>query len=514
MPFTLYPILQGLFNQDLFMHTFFKQLVFSLFLLNPFIDCNGKEPTKETISSLYDGLVIQGKNLNLPKQPLVKVKSSSSAFSLYPFVLWDYAEDIQTANPSSAVTHWNNLLGFISENTITRVITNIKNPKDFSFFSVDGEGSSFISYANKLPSSCELAVLFDLSSFVWDLDPSPTPNPGALPSPYGALPSYFLDLPLKMEWVKQMIALGVPIKEVVLDPQPIKDKKPANEANADYQLLIDFMDYFCTLNNLDVHLGLTYGVNVKEPTFSNLSSFPTPSNLAPPGNFPPLTAGLTAPEWRADSTEPLLDHVYIQVYESGMPYIFTLQDNPTLAATSLLHNFRDEPYLLGSPGTITFSTDSKNVTGTNTTFTKGSSPITEDMPIGVLESGNMVLVGLVSETVPITDTTFSVNSNPPISGSNLPFYQTEIINKWIFPFIAPAVTNNIYLMFSFENQANNKDPFFGTWDTDQFIEFLTSFYTQGQTTLPIYMEDGSTSIPMPNNFAIYDFNIFSENVKD
>ncbi len=473
------------------------------------IDLCAKERKKEDIASIYDDFVVRGQNL------VQKRKSSlrSSAFSTYPFVLWDYAEDIQSTSPNSGPVHWNNLLQFISENTITRVITNIKNPSTFPFFSVQQKTNSFISYAKQLPSSCELAVLFDLSSFILN-ETSSGPAPSALPSPYPALPSYFQQLPEKMDWVRQMIGLGVNIKEVVLDPQPAKEHGTVG----DYQLLIDFMDYFCTVNNLEVRLAVTYGISERTPAYANLDVFPTDSGLVPlPDNFPPLTKGLLAPEWRPHSIEPLLDHVYIQAYEPDMPYVFTLSADPILAATSLLHNFRDEPYVQGI-GTISFSSTSTEIKGSGTSFLKGNPKtgllaVIEDMPIGVMQAGNILPIGIVSESVPITATTLSFNSPPPISGNNLPFYQTEIINKWVFPFTNPIVASKIYIMFSFENFKNNQDPFFGTWSADQFMVFLNSFYTQGQNSLPIYMQSEDVSIPLSNNFVIYDFNIFDQNMQ-
>ena len=493
------------------MRNFTKTLFISLLALSFSLNCYGKIPTKESLLNSHDQFVSEGRNLIRSKTttpPPIEELLESSPFSSYPFVLWDYAEDIQSTDSTSDATHWTNLLAFISKNTITKVITNVKDPSTFPFFGVSAEGASFMTYAATIPSSCELAILFELSDFAWDSTPPPTPNPAALPSPYPALPSYFADLPLKMEWVRQMIDLGIPIKEVVLDAQPID---PPGDF-AEYQLLINYMDYFCTVNNLDnLRLAMTYGINVKEPTLSNLSSFPTPINLAPPGNFPPLTSGFTAPEWRPSTTHALLGQVYIQVYEPDMPYIFTLPNNPTLAATSLLHNFRDEPYILGE-GTISFSPSSKVVTGTNTAFLTSVPPVTADMPIGVLQSNAMVLVGLVSETVPITENSLSVNSNPSSSGTNLPFYQTELINKWTFPFTTQKVVNNICLIFSFENQENNKDPFFGTWTQDQFMDFLTLFLKYGNTTLPFYMKDSNTPLSIPSNIGIYDFVIFQENM--
>jgi hypothetical protein len=472
-----------------------------------------KEKTKNELIQFHDRLILEGvsniHNRTEKTPPLHDLGDSN--FSTYPFVLWDYAEDIQSTVPSSGSSHWKSLLSFIDSNNITCVITNIKSPNTFPFFSTDTTDPSFITYAKQLPSSCELAVLFALDSFIWDANPSPS----SLPSPYPSLPSYFEDLPLKMEWVKQMIALGVPIQEVVIDPQPAN----VHGNIGDYQLLIDFMDYFRTLNHLKIRCSITYGISERTPTYANLDTFPTDSGLGTlPDNFPPLTEGLSAPEWRPSSTNPLLDRVYIQAYEPDIPYIFTLDNNPVLAATSLLHNFRDEPYLQGI-GTISFSTESTAVTGNGTSFLNGDPTthllaVTEDMPLGVLENGIITRIGIVSEDVPITATTLSLNSSPSINGSHLPFYQTEIINKWLFPYTNPSVVNNIYIMFSFENIKNNDNPFFGSWSTSQFMSFLESFYSQGKTTLPIYMQDANTPIPMPNNFAIYDFTIFNENLID
>ncbi len=488
------------------MENMLKTRLFTLCLL-PYV-LLAKEPVKEQISSVYDDYIVRG-------NASVKKISSPSPFSLYPFVLWDYADDISSEDTPSAIKHWENLLQFIASNNIVRVITDIKDPSHFPFFGVSAPAPSFTNYAQKIPPSCELAVFFALDGFAWDSMPAPVPVPSILPSPYPMLPAYFLDLPLKMEWVKQMIALGVNIKEVVLDPQPAM----VHGNVADYQLLIDFMDYFCTENNLDVRLGVTYGISERTPTYANLDTFPTDPGLgALPGNFPPLTSGYMAPEWRPTTTYPLLDHVYVQAYEPDIPYIFTLPNNPSLAASCLLSNFRGDPYVQGI-GTISFSSSSKDVVGTNTVFSTGDPQthllqVIEDMPLGAMQAKVLTRIGIVSEDVAVTNTTLSLNSNPPFSGSNVPFYQTEIINKWIFPFTNPTVVNNIYIMFSFENLQNNNDPFFGTWSTSQFMAFLQSFYGQGQSELPIYMQDANTPIPMPNNFAIYDFNIFQQNIQN
>ena len=57
-----------------------------------------------------------------------------------------------------------------------------------------------------------------------------------------------------------------------------------------------------------------------------------------------------------------------------------------------------------------------------------------------------------------------------------------------------------------------KDPFFGTWTQDQFMDFLTLFLKYGNTTLPFYMKDSNTPLSIPSNIGIYDFVIFQENM--
>lgn len=488
------------------MFTFIKKFLISLVFLLPSLTCTaGKEPTLDAAALNYDVLVRKGSLLNNPIQstptPLIP-----STFSQQPFLLWDYAEGV-TTDPATGVTHWEELLAFINANNITTLVTYIKDPSSFPFFNQYTTGPSVMTYLAKVPSTCTIYAMYDSSGFELP-SPYPAASPTQLPSPYPALPNYFSNLPGKMLWAQQATNFLNRQISAAIDPQP-----PTPALPGQYQLLIDFMDYYRTENNLtNMLLCITFGISSKNPTYSNTSTFPIPQDLQTQLYLPPITPGDTSPEWRPGTTYPLLNLVVIQAYEDDMPYIFTIPTEPKTAADDLLHNFRDEPYLLGE-GTISIDPGSKNVVGTGTQFVHGTYPIQADMPIGLLINGNIVKVGIVNESTPITDTTFSFYSSygTGTSGS-VPFYQTEIVNKWTFPYITSDQPSRICIMFSFENMQNNQDPFFGTWTTEQFMLFLKSFYNDGQTELPFYYQDANTSIPLPDNFGIYDFKIYQSNV--
>ncbi len=470
-----------------------------------------QEPNYGSMQSVFDDYVKQGNLVvNAVTTPSL---SPNTAFSQQAFVLWDYAEDISGADPmTTGRIHWQNLINFVKANNITRLITNIKNPKKFGFFADSNPAAqSFAYYASQLPSTCQLAVLFDCDTF--ELVGPDTPSPDNSYPGYLALPAYFANLPEKLLWVQRMLeSQHVNITEVVLDPQNACSS--SGGGNGDYQLLIDFMDYYFTENSLSVGKGLTVGVDAHSFTFCNLSLFPLDSTLAAlvPANFPPTSTG---PQWRSGSTAPMLSSVYVQAYDPQIPYVFTLKNNPTQAATDFLHNFRDEPYLLGN-GTISFVNGSTQITGSGTSFLGTITnnivldQVVDGMPIGVSVGGSISRVGLSNGNAP-SNTLINVYSAIPLdSQTNVPFYQTEIVNKWTYPYITTSMANNIYLMFSFENSNVGNALFFGSWTVDQFMSFLQSFYSQGQSSLPIYMSDPSTNIPLPNNFAIYDFDIFTD----
>ena len=472
----------------------YKEIKYLVFFSTICLFLLASEPTRNQVRTVYDDHIIKG---NIAIHPIPGVSSTSSTQS-QAFIFWDQAY-------GDPATHFQQVLNYINTHNITQLITYIFNPSFYSFYDPTNNttNNSFRSFASQLPSSCELVVLFDRSAWQ-EWSPTSLPNPSDEYTGYPSLPSYFKDLPNKMQWVIEMIQEGVAIKEIVLDPEGSNLLTPLY----DYQLLVDYMDYFRASNsellNPQVRLGITLGIDVKNPTFANLSTFPVPNiyinNTTFEDVFPPLNnPGANSPDWRPSTNYALLDKVYIQAYEPDIPYVFTLNTQPDLAASGLLCNFSDIPYY-PAPGTID-TTNGVNVTGMNTAFTQ-SPPIIEDMPIATRSNDSITPpgqhIGIVAST-PSTDTSLSLISNPQIVTSSTQFFQTEIVNKWTFPPITQDIANNIVILFSFESSFFNPQ----VWTEMQFLNFVQSFYTQGQSTFPIYTDAASNPIPLPNNFAIY-----------
>lgn len=460
--------------------------------------------------------------------------AATPTFDTWNFVLWDYADEV-TTDPSTAQAHWKTLIGFVQQNKIRRVITFIKDPSQYPFYSINQtpDQQYFIYWAKTFAAqcpSCDLQVFFDRTAFNSQIT---THGPTDLPSPFASITTTnFLNLPDKMTWVWGMLGMGVPIKEVDLDPE-CSFNTPSDCGSAPNlgggmgakQLLINFMNYYRYQNSRfsNVRLGVCLGFDVKSLTFLNLSTLPLPSNgdeydlnqLLPANcnyyNFPTKIAPTTW--WGANSPAPLLDSVYIEAYDHSIPYNFTLQSNPTLAATNMLHLYRDEPYMPGS-GLISFSSTSKQLTGINTQFlTQG---VTDGTPFGVVQGPSMTTIGLVNGSLPITNTSATFYSNATLSGNSMAYSISESPIKWVFPSVNPKVNpqllNNICFMFSLEPNPVDQQPntpYFGTWTLDQFLLFMATFYSQGQTALPIYTQssypDPTVYTPLPKNFGIYDF---------
>lgn len=450
---------------------------------------------------------------------------SIPSFSSWNFVLWDYADEV-TVDPATAAKHWQSLLDFIQKNNIQRLITNIKNPSRFPFYDTEQkvDENAFIYWAQKLKQDapgCALHVFFDLDLFA---SSAPAVGPADLPSPFASLSkTTFLNLYQKMCWVEAMIQKGVPIKEVVIDPEcQIVGEDNIGGGIGAKQLLLNFMNYYRSQSpSLEkVGLGAALGFDVKTMAFTNLSVLPLPGpqdpqydlqSLLPAHqnyyNFP--TKIDPTGWWGSQSVRPLLDSIYIEMYDPTIPYNFTLQNNPELAAENFLHLYRDEPYM-PAKGTIAFDKNAKTVTGNNTQFTQG---FENGTPLGVMQEGSMITIGRVNTIVSDTEAVFY--SFPPFTSANSLYYLSESPLKWVFPSIQlptnQSILDGIYFMFSLEPNPIDKQKqklfsFFGNWTLDQFLTFLAHFYTLGQTTLPIYTQkEDPVYIPLPKQFGIYDF---------
>lgn len=507
---------------------------------------------------VYNSYVRKGHYINTEGASTVSWAVNNTAFNNAGFMLWDYVDGVST-DLSANQEHFDNLVAFISANNIKRVIIYIKDPSNFSFFDETNTSSGyFIDYTEKIAAlNCEVEVFFD--NYTFNLaNTTTTPNPNNSYPGYLPLPTYFNNLPGKMLWTQIAISNGAKITGVTIDPEGSSSGSPKD----DYQLLIDFMDYYRAFNNLTTYLGglirtgVTLGIDSKNITYPNVSPLPIPSALGYasvtiPDNFPPSDnqKGLSAPQWRPGSTYSLLDCVYIQAYESDIPYIFSTQSNPAYSGTNnptqsgvdFLRSLRGDPYLPGpgpgldpttnlptyGQGRITYTASATTVTGIGTAFQGVNAPyppapkvptllnqILDGMFISVNAPGIENKIGESDGTFVISPQSFETYTG--LSGSsstNVPFYQTEIVNNWNKSFIEDGMQNKIYFMFSFEYDPTNGLLFFGNpaWSlptVNNFMTFFESVLTNGSTgtTLSIYKDVSDNPIAMPaNNFVLYDF---------
>lgn len=446
---------------------------------------------------------------------------SADQFASWNFVLWDTADEVVSTETAQA--HWGDLIAFAQKNNPKRVITMIKNPSQIPFFDVQKQlGNQYFLYwaqafAQAIP-NCDLCVLFDRTAFT---NPKLTlAVPTDLPAPFLKLSSTtFLNLSAKMSWTLAMLRLGAPIKEVDLDPEcgPVGVKVGGKKGAK--QLLINYMNYFRTQNATlnGIRLGVSLGFDDKALTFVNLSNLPLPSEQDEYNLDALLPAALNYYQfptkvspgnwWGIGSSRPLLDSIYVQVYNSLIPYNFTLQDNPQLAAANMLHLYRDEPYMPGK-GTITLNTHSKQVVGKGTQFLRQG--VVDGTPIGVAQKDSVKIAGKVNgknREFPISATGATLNANSQVAGTNLTYFLSEVPIQWTAPSIDlnynPQLTNQICLMFSLEPS------YFGEWTLDAFLTFVSNFYQKGQSALPIYTQamrgQQPVYLPLSPFFGIYDF---------
>ena len=451
-----------------------------------------------------------------------------------PFVLWDYANFV-TQESSTGSNHFSDLNQFIKENNIKTLITYIKEPAIYEFYSsFDQTVNHFIYWTQQIKQfspNCKIYVLFDDASFTTGYS-YPTPPVTSLPSPYSTLPSNFL-IANGMYWVELSIQNGAKIDGVVIDPEGANYVNDLpTQVHDTYQTLFNFMDYYKTQRNLNIDLGATLGVDESRFTSLQVWSFPVSANqesqiglALSPGYYPASLASNWCVSWRPNTTYPILNGgVFIQVYEPDMPYIFTLSQYPSLAASYLLHNFRDEPYLLGT-GQISLTLGSNLMQGNGTQFNGqtsecNSGPTPVSNTLNQLQDGTKIgleqFVALHTVKGVTDDDTATIYGNASSNVINQFFFQTEIINNWPQIPYTPDMINLVCFMFSFEGRTAAEQcdfyNYFGSnsWTISGFMSFLNSFYSLGQSVFPIFSDNGLDRQPLPlsYNFGIYDYNIF------
>lgn len=504
--------------------------LFNFFVLICFSVLFAKEPTIEDINNF---------NTVYTKDTIFRINGfDDEEFSSQNFTLWDIDEDSPKCN--SFQDHYTSLVAFVKANNIRRVVVYPKDPDANPFFVLTSQSISnpktFAYYVKQLVDlGCEVEIQFDYSNFAASQPFSPIYSYNSEPLP--STNFYFSNLPQKMNWVAGIMKLIPQVRGITIDPED--DNNP--QGNTGYQLIINYMDmyrYDPNNNISNLKTGMTFGINVRNFTFANTTTFTydntqptfyqylvpscytaglqrypgipyTDTSVKPPVTYPNEDVS----SWRPSpiSTAPLLDTVYIQVYEDDMPYIFSLSNDPQLAGLALIDAMNQIPYV-PAQGLITTTTNSTAVVGKGTNFTKAMEGLS--IGVGSVAAGNVTTLGIINT---VTDATHLTLNGPTTTAvSNKPFLQTEIVMKWPFPYTSTTTANRIYLMFSVETVPEDGHSFFGTWTLNQFMTFVKTFYTQGQTQ-GIYQSppQGNTDycdtvnnpsiIPLPNNFAIYTY---------
>lgn len=433
--------------------------------------------------------------------------SGLTRFTNQGFLLWDYLINVSNADLEQ---HFKDLTSLCIRRKIRRAIIFIRDPANSTFFQPTNTGeNSFVFQANNLfnqvraeVTNFEIAVFFESGNFSSNAPAQSKPTVNPLPST--SLSEYFSDLGNMLDWSKAMIGQVPGIKEISFDPEASGATKSIQ------QLVYNYTDEYKYLNGLDsIRIGTTVGIDESKITYANLATFPV-SNIYTNqiSTFPENPQ----PNWSrgSDATSPLLQSIYIQVYETSIPAIFaagfnsqTGRHNGQLAGQYFNLLLRDQPYLTGQ-GTITFTQGNPTVTGSGTNFTSFADPFlfandtVNNIPnrkIGVVES-------IASNTSLSLEDPFAV-----FSETNSPFTRTEIVTAWdTQPQLTQEMLNNIYWMLSvnFHSPLN----FFGNWQLSDFMDFVSSSVEQNNTASKAPFSDSSTSSPLSfpsNNFVIYNY---------
>lgn len=553
-----------------------------LFLLPFFAIAN--QPSEIHLNLFFNAAVRQARSSTKGAPP-------DSGFAEQRFILWDYNED--SPNTNSYQKHYADLFLFAVTEGVRKVIVFPKNPSisTNAFFQISNQNPSnencFAFWVRLLSLlKIEVEILFESDAFVDNVPSTPLYS---LPDMF-----YFQDLPMKMNWVQQLCQI-IPgaITGVTIDPED-----PLSTGNNGYQQVINYMDQYRFGNGLPtLKLGMTFGIDAKPMTFSNLDTFPINSDyITPPPNdyFPsnPL------PTYRAAGNNvPLLNNVYLQAYEPDFTYVFRENLNPTEAADTFISALQDIPYK-PSTGKITTSTSTLQaeyvdsglfVSTGKITSTQGNihcsysgSNFSQEVQIGSYldynDGGSIVPIGQVSHVnydpvamtftladlthganVTVTDETFilsqfgveiisgeiintSTNYSTPNSkigaidgpipyniagydpnshqfnfldtnphfnlmGEN--FLCAEVVMKWIYPPITPAIASGINFLLSTQYDIETGDLYFGNWSLDNFMSFVNRFTSQVSSTTPsnpIFTNSDGGGVALPNiNMGIYDY---------
>lgn len=488
------------------------------------------QPTIDELNAFYEQIISEAREL-LPG--LQETQSPSPTplqrFTNQQFLLWDYLTNVDN---DDLPQHFANLTTLCKRRKISRAIIFIKDPAFNNFFQPDNNADdAFIALANNLVSEMrsssggnvpnfELAVFFESGNFTSNATPATAPTHNPLPST--ELSGYFSDLKNMLDWANEMVGKISGITEITFDPE-------ASGANKSIQQLVyNYADEYKWINSLEqngtpVRLGTTLGVDESKETYANLSEFPVSSIYTSQiSTFPSPPFAYNRGD---DPNAPLLQSVYIQVYQTSIPALFlagfnstTGKHNGQLAGTIFNKLLRDQPYLptqeIAVPGKITFTKHSTAVTGSSTAdFTNFADPLLYAFD---QEIGRVNKIGVVSSVESSTSLTLSSPGaafSSPAGG--ISYQRTEVATAWDTQInVTQDLINNIYWMLSL-NYSPSSTPsenfaFFGNWLLRDFMDFIDSANAANN-------QSGTTvfsNFQFPtNNYVIYNYQFTTTTVQ-
>ncbi|MCX6991104.1 MAG: hypothetical protein NTX49_08605 [Chlamydiae bacterium] len=305
------------------------------------------------------------------------------------------------------------------------------------------------------------------------------------------------------------------------------------------QAIVNYLDEFASINSdfYPLKRGMTFDGSARKQIFGNRATLPIADSalVGDTSLIYDTSYGLsmyfyngsgsdrTTPWTRPNPSAPFLDYIYPQLYNLETPYVFTLQNQPLPAGMKFLQLLSNSPYCPGlttggALSTISYTEGSKIILGSGTQFETelNSSGLNSSSPIAVINSsGQQCLVpssdpgtacaAKISITPGVTsDVELSLGANVaiPTASSYLPWLYVENEINYLGYAVTPEMVSGIFLMFSAEG--NTDEAFFGYWTLSQFMNFINSFYTSGQTSDSPY-RGNSGSISIPNEFAIFTY---------
>lgn len=441
-------------------------------------------------------------------------------------------------------------VNFAKSYNTRRILVRILNPGEFDFFNTENydatRDDNFYYWAMKLSQYAEIEAVFDtgpfnIGSYSWtDRFINFAADFLKAERPLGV----FRDMIEKLSWVSFMNEMENPngqkrflIQGITIDPKNAEDQH--------IQLVINMLDQYRygTSKNLPsnpyqgIRLGMYLGLDQKAMALCNLGRFPLRTDIRgqqpkdigvnPPENFPSNGPEFTAPSWRENNNQSMLDTVYLKmadkrlveaVYQNRELLPNPAEDNPDgvkTLSTNLTQSMRAIPFVKG-PGKITIQKGSADIKGKYTFFRTGGGKFMQ----GQVFEGGCIEVGPPYLSQPVRKVIAETPSSNKVAKLSSAFSTTEDLNDveyqvsptptfWSYPKLSNHVCTKIYYVFSTDFKAD-EGRFFGNWNLDNFLNFIhvpnkNPRLQSGFLTGVVYRDLKGSWITPSNNIVLHDF---------